>query len=257
MSQTNSTENNELIQSPFASMEPFDDYKYRTGLWDITQLSGDKFLILQELKKKRKKEEKENLKLKNKVSLLQKEEQRVLNKIISIGMLKNKINEVKKINENFKTELQRKQKEENKELESKKQRIQNQKDSLSNNKPHKLNDCQSTNKVVFREHVKEKELFRSKKQKEQKDNKNKVRQISMNWKTNHSLTFQVYKFEKELLLRERIDAQRTDEIEKYKNYKISNKALKKLKIKETEILGNKQLIQDKLFEELKEVILSN
>ena len=68
---------------------------------------------------------------------------------------------------------------------------------------------------------------------------------------------QVYEWNKEMKVRERLDYLRVEEIDKFQLLKASNKSLKNKREKELEILGSEQLIQEKLFDELKEVILRN
>ena len=110
MNPTNSEECPQIHLTENSSSTFQEELHFLDGIGCVEQSSYAKFGNLLEIKRKRKEEELENEKLTNKVSLLQKEEQRVLNKIICIGTLKNKINEVKQINENYKIAFQKKKK---------------------------------------------------------------------------------------------------------------------------------------------------
>lgn len=227
------------------------------GLDENTQTVASKFEFLKQVKRRRREEESKNRDLRNKVSLLQKEEERILTKIICIGTLKNKIHDVKKINKDFDEELKAKEQKEKELLKNKKDKISAFKEETRKKKIVMTRNIELENHLIFLEQKKEKEMYFQKKSRELKENKQKVTAFAETLHKNFNYAMQVYQWEKEMRLIQRLDKQRLKEINKIELLKDANAELAFTKNVELEKLNGEQLIQEKLFNELRECILKN
>lgn len=230
---------------------------FTKGLGQINQTTKTKLEILKQIRQKRKSEELKNQILRNNVSLLQNEEQKVLNKIISISFLKNKINQVKELNSKFQIEIHQKERFNEKFLQDKKMKIVQYRKQTQEKKSKRIRDYESENQHIYLANKKQTEEFRAKKAFEFSGNIEKVKKWTSHLKANHLIALKVYKREKRDELGMRLDSERIREMERLTKIKRVSENLERQKLKEINILEKEQLIQEKLFDELKIAMLRN
>lgn len=218
---------------------------------------SERFQALRTAKIKRRHEQSVFGDLKNKVSLLQKEEQRVLNKIICIGTLKNRISDVRRINEEYQRQIEAKQTQENLSLKKRQRKIEEARRLASTALRNRQEAAKkSAMKTAFE--VKAERIANQTKQLLQRtDNQSKVARQAENNRKNHEMVFQVQSWEREARLVRRLEKERRAEEAKLRFLKASNSLLRHQKAADMEALLSEQLIQEDLFGELKRVILNN
>lgn len=218
---------------------------------------SERFQALKAAKAKRRREQAVFGELRNKVSLLQKEEQRVLNKIICIGTLKNRIGEVKRINEDYQRQLEEKQARESLSLRRRQRRIEEARRFASTALRDRQEEARKTAARTAAEVRAERLASQTRLLLQRTDNQSKVARQAEHNRQNHNMVFQVQSWEREARLVRRLDKERRAEEAKLRFLKTSNALLRQQKSADLEALLSEQLIQEDLFDELKRVILNS
>jgi hypothetical protein len=217
--------------------------------------NAQRFEKLRLARDKRKAQEAMLAGLQNKVSLLQKEEQRVLHKIMCIGSLKERINRVASINHAYQRQMMEQEEQRHRELMEKREK--NWRQRQEHNFARGSRDRESYDGFrQLRQNVRqERENLRLQKELEARQKTQSIQKLGYNNRMNHEIVLQVREWEAEAAVGRRLERARWAEEARLAKLETVNRELRKRRSEEMHALTTEQLVQEKLFEELKDSIL--